>query len=355
MIVCKVCGATNEQGATFCGTCGAFLEWSGEAVQPDGSTQPQGRRATARRPPRPGPRGAPGGDASRRHHGRSVTPVAADRGPGAAGLDHLFELRHGQRPDPRLLLALRDGARGRRRARDRQSPPRRPTAARIPPVAIAGAIGGVAVLAVLAFVFLLPKSPAPRPRPRHRGPVRRRRRGPPSTAASASAAVRSGAVASPSPSSEPRPPAPPVPTGRIAFRRARTATPTSMVWSADTGEIDKLVGGKGDQTDPAWSPGRRTASSTVDSTGPSAPTAARPTRGCASSRPTAATAERVRLHPPRRRPQPGLVARRQARSSSRRRATTRRTRTSTSTRAVSRRRPGENLLVDNPADDWDPA
>ncbi|HEY4190440.1 MAG TPA: zinc-ribbon domain-containing protein, partial [Candidatus Limnocylindrales bacterium] len=40
VIVCKVCGATNEQGATFCGTCGAFLEWSGETVQPDGTTQP---------------------------------------------------------------------------------------------------------------------------------------------------------------------------------------------------------------------------------------------------------------------------------------------------------------------------
>ena len=51
MIVCKVCGATNEQGATFCGTCGAFLEWSGEQVQPEGA--PQGTGPAGDPPPVP--------------------------------------------------------------------------------------------------------------------------------------------------------------------------------------------------------------------------------------------------------------------------------------------------------------
>ena len=32
MIVCKSCGHENEGGDTFCGSCGAFLEWSGESV-----------------------------------------------------------------------------------------------------------------------------------------------------------------------------------------------------------------------------------------------------------------------------------------------------------------------------------
>ncbi len=38
MIVCKVCGHENEAGAGFCGSCGAFLEWSGEAVPADETT-----------------------------------------------------------------------------------------------------------------------------------------------------------------------------------------------------------------------------------------------------------------------------------------------------------------------------
>ena len=111
MIVCKVCGATNEQGATFCGTCGSFLEWSGETVQPEGSTQPQ---AAVDGPP-PVPAG-PTGDASTGDTTAMVTPVVATRDVGAAGLDYLSQLRPGQRPDPRLLLALRHRARpGRRR------------------------------------------------------------------------------------------------------------------------------------------------------------------------------------------------------------------------------------------------
>lgn len=30
MIICKKCGGQNEEGADFCGSCGAFLEWSGK-------------------------------------------------------------------------------------------------------------------------------------------------------------------------------------------------------------------------------------------------------------------------------------------------------------------------------------
>ena len=32
MIVCKKCGNQNEEGATFCGSCGGFLEWLGEKI-----------------------------------------------------------------------------------------------------------------------------------------------------------------------------------------------------------------------------------------------------------------------------------------------------------------------------------
>ena len=30
MIVCKQCGHHNEDSDTFCGSCGKFLEWTGE-------------------------------------------------------------------------------------------------------------------------------------------------------------------------------------------------------------------------------------------------------------------------------------------------------------------------------------
>jgi hypothetical protein len=33
MIVCTGCGAQNPAGATFCGDCGAFLEWTGETEE----------------------------------------------------------------------------------------------------------------------------------------------------------------------------------------------------------------------------------------------------------------------------------------------------------------------------------
>jgi hypothetical protein len=32
VIVCKQCGNHNEEGSEFCGSCGAFLEWTGERV-----------------------------------------------------------------------------------------------------------------------------------------------------------------------------------------------------------------------------------------------------------------------------------------------------------------------------------
>jgi hypothetical protein len=34
MIVCKKCGFNNTDADTFCGSCGAFLEWTGEKVSP---------------------------------------------------------------------------------------------------------------------------------------------------------------------------------------------------------------------------------------------------------------------------------------------------------------------------------
>jgi hypothetical protein len=34
-VICKTCGQRNDDTATFCGACGAFLEWAGERVETD--------------------------------------------------------------------------------------------------------------------------------------------------------------------------------------------------------------------------------------------------------------------------------------------------------------------------------
>ena len=34
MIVCKTCGFHNKETDAFCGSCGAFLEWTGEKLKP---------------------------------------------------------------------------------------------------------------------------------------------------------------------------------------------------------------------------------------------------------------------------------------------------------------------------------
>jgi hypothetical protein len=33
MIVCKTCGYRNAGADSFCGSCGGFLEWTGERVE----------------------------------------------------------------------------------------------------------------------------------------------------------------------------------------------------------------------------------------------------------------------------------------------------------------------------------
>src|SRR5579863_589407 len=51
MIVCRKCGYRNADADTFCGTCGSFLEWTGEKQQ-------------AERPPEPAEEEQPGAEAA---------------------------------------------------------------------------------------------------------------------------------------------------------------------------------------------------------------------------------------------------------------------------------------------------
>ena len=72
MIVCRQCGQSAREGEDFCESCGAFLEWEGEKVDPapgptpgpaaagpvtpvHGETVPEPERWVVPEPPRPGP------------------------------------------------------------------------------------------------------------------------------------------------------------------------------------------------------------------------------------------------------------------------------------------------------------
>jgi uncharacterized OB-fold protein len=54
-LVCRRCGYTNVPGDTFCGSCGAFLEWEGEQAADPMATTPTGPGPAAGPPPGPGP------------------------------------------------------------------------------------------------------------------------------------------------------------------------------------------------------------------------------------------------------------------------------------------------------------
>ncbi len=275
MIVCKVCGATNEQGATFCGTCGSFLEWSGEAVQPDGSTQP--KAAADGPPPGPtGPTGASGSDATTGDTTSIVTPVVPP--PDAIPEGSIVCPNCGQANDPTRVYCSRCATELAPVVAPTDAVLAAPPTSRsIPPVAILGGIGAVALLGILAFVFLLPKgSPAPSSEAAVTDvPSASVASNPPSIEASSPPA--SAGAESPSASSEPSP-ALPVPTGRIAFQARSNDNSDVMIWSADSGDIEKLAGGKGNQSEPAWDP-KGTKIVYVNSSPPFSPNGGTPAEG----------------------------------------------------------------------------
>ena len=273
MIVCKVCGATNEQGATFCGTCGAFLEWSGETVQADGTTQPVS--STAAGPP-PVP---PGGDSASTAAGAaaatSATTTVTPVGPPAEPVPppgSIICSNCGMANDPTRVYCSRCAtelaAATAPVAAIAAAPP---SGGGIPPIAIVGAVGGVVVLALLAFVFLLPKSQPATGIDTASPPVAEATAGA-SAAASASAGPSSSVAPSAQPSaSAPASAAPPVPTGTLAFSVVNGGKADVVEWSFADNKASTLVGGaKFDQTDPAFSwSGDRVVY--VNTTGPSDP------------------------------------------------------------------------------------
>jgi TolB protein len=134
-----------------------------------------------------------------------------------------------------------------------------PSGGGIPPIAIAGAIGGVVVLAVLAFVFLQPKS-QPATGIDSNNPSIPDATSSPSAAASAVASAGPSASVAPSASASAAPStAPPTPSGTLVFSVVTNGTANVVAWSFADDKATTLAGGnKFDQTDPAvsWSGGK---------------------------------------------------------------------------------------------------
>ena len=229
-----------------------------------------------------------------------------------------------------------------------------PTSRSIPPVAIAGVIGAVALLAILAFVLLPKGSPAPSSEAAvTEVPSVTVASNPPSIAASSSPAASASAGAeSPPPSSEASA-APPVPTGRIAFQARTNGNTDVMVWSADTGAVVKLAGGKGDQSEPALDPdGKRIVY--VNNIGPFSPNGGTPDEGLrvVNDNGSPASVFDFTHHDVDRNPvwspDGGTIMFSSTRDHTQNKNLDIYSRVYEATTT-------ENLLVDNPADDWDPA
>ncbi len=268
MIVCKVCGATNEQGATFCGTCGAFLEWSGETVQPDGATQPS---TPAGPPPPGGDAAAAAGVGAAGAATEPVTPVGPPTEP-VPPPGSIICSNCGMANDPTRVYCSRCATELAAVAAPAPAVAAAPPAGGgIPPIAIAGAIGGVVVLALLAFVFLMPKS-QPATGIDSASPPVAVASGSASAGASASAEPSSSVAPSEQPSaSAPASAAPPVPSGTLAFTVVNGGKTDVVTWSFANSKKTTLVGGaKFDQTDPAysWSGNRVVYVSTTGSSDP---------------------------------------------------------------------------------------
>ena len=136
-------------------------------------------------------------------------------------------------------------------ATDQVVPPP-PTPRNIPPVAILGAVGGVIVLAVLAFLVFGPKSSPPVTGAVTEPPATARPSLKPSDAVTS--APPSGDVESTPPSTEPASAPPPEITGTLAFSAVKNDNADIYVWEAGDEKPHKLFGGNGDETDPAWAP-----------------------------------------------------------------------------------------------------
>jgi hypothetical protein len=239
VIVCKVCGNQNEVGAQFCGSCGSFLEWSGEATddttivqppQPQPQPQPQ-------QPPLPQPEPIPAGAVICRNCGTANEPSRI----------------YCKSCATELAAAMPPGA------PETQLPPMAPNVSgggsRLSPVALL-AVGVVGILVIGAFgIFVLGGGPGATTPPSSLGP----------TTAVSPSTTPGPSVSGPSPSGSPSgsvsaPPTEtplPEPSGPILVVLAKQdgSDRDIAIVQPDGSGLRRLITA-GNSGSPSWSPGK---------------------------------------------------------------------------------------------------
>jgi len=283
VIVCKVCGAENEQGATFCGTCGSFLEWSGETVGEGAGAAGTGAAAGAAGaaagtspvggPPGPpagptGPSGSippgpsgPGPDDATVVAGPPPVTGTSPVGPQAPPPGSIVCPVCGQVNDASRVFCSRCATELAPAAAAAPVLAEPPHGRNVPTAALVGGIAAIAALGVLAFVFLLPKG-TPTPTSEASDAVSSPAgslaaaslpaSAAPSGVASAAPSAVASAPASAPPSSGPS--AKPALTGLVVFSAEKNGDADLWIWDPKTKKIHRLLKASGDQTEPAWAP-----------------------------------------------------------------------------------------------------
>lgn len=242
MIICKTCGHANEEGAEFCGNCGSFLEWTGQAVEQPQPQAPAPVPLPAPVPPVPGP------DLTGASEEETVVAVPAEPATDsivcpACGLANPPDRTYCRRCATELRPAVVEAV---------PVVPEAPAGRAGPPMALIG--GGLVVallVAGIAFVLLGGRGPEASP-------------GVSPSTGSASPGLSEPPTASPgdtpsgSPSTEPSSPPPggPVFSGLVVFSAERGGDSDLWVWDAADDSLRELIATRRNEDDPSWSPDR---------------------------------------------------------------------------------------------------
>ncbi len=251
MIVCKVCGTENEQGAGFCGSCGAFLEWNGEPVEPDDTTAVTGLPGAGQPAPLP-----PSPDAAPTERYAPVADAGLPAGPGqlvcpSCGLANEATRVYCRRCAAELVPATVAAT-----TQVSAEPPRVRSG---PPVAILGGVAAVALLGAVGLFVLLPRgTPTPSSGVTESAPVAVTTS--PDAPASDPVVPASGEPPTAPPSEPPTEAPPSVPptldslSGLLVFAAVKDGNADLWVWNPADDSLRRLVKGPGSQTEPAWAP-----------------------------------------------------------------------------------------------------
>jgi len=72
-IVCEQCGTRNDEGESFCGQCGTYLEWEGQPVR---DQEPPAAAPVIPAPTAPEPDPVPDGDRASERSGEPEPPAS---------------------------------------------------------------------------------------------------------------------------------------------------------------------------------------------------------------------------------------------------------------------------------------